>query len=74
MIDTSAPRDPIDLHAILARIDRDLTENAKLLVEVQKSNDERRDRWYVPLIVFGMILAAVIARLPEILHAFGWPS
>jgi len=72
--ETPAPRDPIDLRAILARIDRDLAENVKLLAEARKFN---RERWILPLTaaitVFGGILAAVIARLPEILRAFGLP-
>lgn len=66
-----SPRDPIDLRAILARIDRDLAENAKLLAEARKFN---RERWIVPLTailsVFGIIVAGIIARLPELLHAF----
>jgi hypothetical protein len=82
-------RDPIDIRAILARIDRDLAENAKLLAEQQKLAAEQnklvaegrkfdRDRWIVPLTmaitVFGGVLAAVIARLPEILRALGWAA
>ena len=68
MSDIPAPRDPIDLRAILARIDRDLAENAKLLAEARKFN---RERWVVPLSIAGAVLAAVIARLDLILHAFG---
>ncbi len=60
-------RDPIDLRATLARIDRDLAENVKLLAEARKFN---RERWITPFTVMGAILAAVVARLPEILHAF----
>lgn len=62
------PRDPIDLRAVIARIDRDLAENVKLLAEARKSIHER---WVVLVIVIGGVLAAVIARLPEIMHAFG---
>jgi hypothetical protein len=64
----AADRDPIDLRAVLARIDRDLAENVKLLAEARKFN---RERWVVPVTVLGAVLAAIIARLPEILHAFG---
>lgn len=71
-----SPRDPIDLRAILARIDRDLAENAKLLAEATKLNAEgrkfNRDWWIVPITIVGGIAAAVIARLPEILHAIRW--
>ena len=69
MSDTPAPRDPIDLRAVLARIDRDLAENVKLLAEARKFN---RERWITPVTVLGAILAAIVARLPEILKAFGW--
>jgi hypothetical protein len=76
-------RDPIDLRAVLARIDRDIAENAKFFAEARKLNNESdklraerrkfdRDWWIVPLTVFGAILAAVIARLPEIMHAIRW--
>ena len=75
-------RDPIDLRAILARIDRDLEENAKLRAEANKLEAEarkfNRERWIAPLTagltVTGMVLAAIIARLPEIMRAFGWAS
>lgn len=76
------PADPIDVRAILAKIDRDLAESGKLREETQKFVSEQhklmaearkfnRDWWIVPLTVLGAILAAVIARLPEILHAVG---
>ena len=35
---SEAERDPIDLRAVLARIDRDLAEMFKLLAETRKSN------------------------------------
>ena len=74
MSDT-ADRDALDLRAELARIDRDAAETHKLLAEVFKLNSEgrkfNRDWWIVPLTVLGAILAAIVARLPEILHAFG---
>lgn len=62
------PRDPIDLRAVIARIDRDLAENVKLLDEARKSIHQR---WVVLVIVIGAVLAAAILRLPEIMHAFG---
>lgn len=68
MSDAVRDRDPIDLRATLVRIDRDLAENAKLLAEARKFN---RERWVIPVTVLGAILAAIVARLPEILHAFG---
>lgn len=74
MSDAPVP-DPLDLRAELARIDRDRAETHKLLAEVFKLNSEgrkfNRDWWIVPLTAFGAILAAIVARLPEILHAFG---
>ena len=56
----------IDLPAELARIDRQRAE-------LHKRQDQRFDRdwWYMPLTVTLMVLAAIIARLPEILAAFG---
>jgi hypothetical protein len=68
MSETIPSRDPIDLRSVLARIDRDLAENVKLLAEARKFN---RERWITPVTVLGAILAALVARLPEILHAFG---
>jgi hypothetical protein len=65
----AAARDPIDPRAVLARIDRDLAVNVKLLAEARKFNRERR---IVPVTVLGAILAAVIGRLPEIMHAIRW--
>jgi hypothetical protein len=59
-------RDPLIMRAVLARIDRDQVETQKLLAEGRKFN---RDIWIVPLTVFGAILAAIVARLPEILAA-----
>jgi hypothetical protein len=67
-------RDPIDLRAVLAQIDRNRAETQKLFAEQTKLMAEgrkfNRDWWIVPLTVLGAILAAVVARLPEILHAF----
>lgn len=67
--------DPVVLRAELARIDRDRAETQKLFAETDKLFAEgrkfNRDIWIVPVGIFGAIAAATIARLPEILHAFG---
>lgn len=60
--------DPAVMRALLAKIDRDRAETQKLLAESRKFN---RDIWIVPLGVFGAIVAGAVARLPEILRAFG---
>jgi hypothetical protein len=58
----------LDMRATLAKIDRDRAETQNLLAEGRKFN---RDIWIVPFTVFGAVMAAVVARLPEILRAFG---
>ena len=67
-------REQLDLRAEIQRIDRDRADMLKLQAEARKFN---RDPWILALAaliaVFGSILAAVIARLPEILAAFGLP-
>lgn len=66
--------DPAVMRAVLVKIDRDRAETQKLFAEATKLNAEgrkfNRDIWIVPLTVFGAILAAIVARLPELLHAF----
>jgi hypothetical protein len=64
------PRQPIDIQAIVARIDRDLSESAKLRAEAAKFN---RDPWLLALTALLGLAAAISARLPEILHAMGLP-
>ena len=68
-------RDQLDLRAVIAQIDRNRAETQKLFAEQNKLVAEgrkfNRDWWIVPLTVLGAILAAVVARLPEILRAFG---
>lgn len=75
-------RDRLNLREQIDRIDRQRAETQKLFAESQKLTAEQqklfaeslkfnREIWIVPLTVAGAILAAVIARLPEILHAFG---
>jgi hypothetical protein len=55
----------LDLAEQIARIDKTQAELRKLLAEARKFN---RDPWFILL---GAIIAALAARLPEILHAFG---
>jgi hypothetical protein len=61
-------RERLDLRGQITRIDRAIDEAAKLRAEARKFN---RERWVIPVTVLGAVLAAVVARLPEILHAFG---
>jgi len=58
-------RDRLDLREQLARIDQALDEAAKFRAEARKFN---RDPW---IVLIGAIIAALAARLPEILHVFG---
>lgn len=82
----SATTGPSEAQLAAASYDRMLAETRKFVAEQNKLADEamklrseglkfNRERWIIPLTaavtVFGGILAAVIARLPEILHAFG---
>jgi hypothetical protein len=62
-------REQLDLRAVIASIDRNRAETQKLYAEGRKFN---RDWWIVPLTVLGAIIAAITARLPEILNALGW--
>ena len=64
-------RDQLNIREQITRIDKALDEAAKFRAEAKKFD---RERWVIPVTVLGAILAAVIARLPEILHAFGLPS
>jgi hypothetical protein len=61
-------RDRIDLREQIARIDRSIDEAAKFRAEAGKFN---RDHWLMVLTAFLAILAALVARLPELLHAVG---
>lgn len=61
----------LDLREQISRIDRAHAEIEKLLAEARKF---KRERWLVPVTIAGALLAAIVARLPEILHAFGVPS
>jgi hypothetical protein len=83
MADTVAPT---ETQIALATYDRLREEGLKFAAEQHKlaqeagklqaeANKFNRDKWLVPLTalvtVVGAILAAVIARLPEILHVLG---
>lgn len=61
-------RGQLDLRKELSRIDRDRAETQKLIAEAAKF---KRERWVIPVTVLGALLAAIVARLPEILHAAG---
>jgi F0F1-type ATP synthase assembly protein I len=72
----------LDIREQLARIDRALAETEKLMAENRKLTAEslklsaerqkfNRDPWILALTALLGIVAAVIARLPEILHAVG---
>jgi uncharacterized protein YegJ (DUF2314 family) len=69
------PITQLDMRAILAKIDRDLAETDKLFAEALKLRAEgqkfNRDFWLVPLAIIGAMVVGVMARLPEILRAFG---
>lgn len=56
-------RDPIDIQAIVARIDRDLSESAKLRAETQKFVSEQRkmdlDRFLSPWLAVAVIMGGV---------------
>jgi len=59
----------IDMNAEIARIDRQREETQKLA-------KNRDDAWVLALAaliaMFGTVMAAIVARLPELLAAFGW--
>lgn len=63
-------REQLNIREQIARIDRNLAETQKLLAERDKF---KRDPWALTLAALIAALAAVIARLPEILKAFGLP-
>ena len=59
-------RTRLDLADQIARIERNQAEIEKLFAEARKFN---RDPWFLLL---GAIIAALAARAPEILKAFGY--
>jgi hypothetical protein len=70
MTEKRAPfENPIDLRVIMAELDRDRAETQKILAEGRKAN---RDIWIILLTGLLFVVAAIIARGPEILTALGW--
>jgi hypothetical protein len=63
-------RDQLNIREQIARIDRNQAEINKLFAEARKFN---RDPWVLVLAALIAAFAALIARLPEILKAFGLP-
>ena len=65
-------RGRLDLAELVARIERQQEETRKFVAEQHKLMAEAkklgRDPWFL---LIGAIIAAVAARLPEILHALG---
>jgi hypothetical protein len=81
MSDTT--RDPIDLRAILARIDRDLAEQSKLRAESDKFASEQRklnaeaakldrDRWLAPALAITGLVGGILTVALTIARAFRW--
>jgi uncharacterized protein YegJ (DUF2314 family) len=72
---SDVPATPLDMRAILAKIDRDLAETDKLFAEAVKLRAEgqkfNRDFWLIPLAIIGAMVVGIMARLPEILRVFG---
>jgi hypothetical protein len=68
-------REQIDLRQELARIDRDRAETQKLMEESRKLLAEghkfERDPWILMLATLIAVFAAIMVRLPELLHAAG---
>jgi len=67
-------RDPLDLRAIIAKIDRDRAEDQKLQEETKKFVAEQRkliaeaskldrDRWLAPFVIVASLLGAVVVAL-----------
>jgi hypothetical protein len=78
-----AYQERLNIREEIARIDRNRADIQKLLAEHSKLNAEQSklaaegrkfnlDWWIVPATVLGAIVAGAVARLPEILHAFGF--
>jgi hypothetical protein len=75
---SDAPMDQkfrLDIDELVSRIERQQAETQKFVAEQHKLMAEgrkyNRDRWIVPFTIIGAIIAAIAARLPEILRAFG---
>jgi hypothetical protein len=80
-VSATAPRDPLDIQAIVARIDRDLTESRRAREEAFKLMDERqkleaetaklrRDYNYAAWVPIAGMIGGAIAIAQLILHAF----
>ena len=65
----------LDIDEQIARIERSIEESGKLRDEATKLRAEAkkfdRERWIAPFTIIMAVLAAIVARLPEILGAFG---
>jgi hypothetical protein len=65
----------VRIDEMTSRIERQQAETQKFVAEQHKLMAEggkyNRDRWLVPLSILGLIIAGMVARLPEILRAFG---
>ena len=80
MSDAPAPRDALDLEAVLVQLAKSREETRKFVAEQHKlmaeGNKFNRDRWIVPLTVLitvaGSIIVGVIISLPAYLHLLGW--
>ena len=68
---SDATRDPTDLQAIRARIDRDLAESSKLRAESEKFIAEQRkliaeamklnrDRWLAPVLAIAAVVGGML--------------
>jgi hypothetical protein len=69
-------RPRLELDELVSRIERQQEETRKFVAEQHKLMAEAkkfgRDWWIIPLTVLGGIVAGAVARLPEILRAFGF--
>jgi tetrahydromethanopterin S-methyltransferase subunit G len=65
----------VRIDEMTSRIERQQAETQKFVAEQYKLMAEGkkfgRDLWLIPLTILGAVVAGVMARLPEILRAFG---
>ena len=60
--------DQLDIRAVLATIDRDRMQTQKLFAETENLLAQTRaTRWGSKLIIVGVILVAIVWRLPDII-------
>ncbi len=77
--------DPIDMAAVIADLRRRraallrMQDETAAFVAVQRqliADDEKRDRWILPLslllTVVGSVIIGILISLPEYLRLFGW--